>query len=327
MKRFISSLRRPLSSSHRGICTVAEMSNLRPDRGIKGLLSPKGLDIAWYQYQQYVIDSLNKSIQGHAAFEKMASPFEILQASGHSGDFQEIYYWASQAYNNEFFFSALRDSIDNQATIEPPNITDPIAKDYYRHVDISTDVINFPYNLQKSEQPKPVSTFSFSSLDDDTLEYMINESFDSPIAFRELLINRADVMFGNGYVWLVYSHGGGLAVFNTYNGGSPYSFQTQNNNKSNPSTTTTTSTTTQSKRSRSSLYANANELRAQGMTYDPTAPMQVLPILNINAMQHIYLPDYGVYGKLKFLSNAFNCIDWTMVEKRMPQRNTRRTFL
>lgn len=47
---------------------------------------------------------------------------------------------------------------------------------------------------------------------------------------------------------------------------------------------------------------------------------KLLPLLAIDASMRNYLLDYGVFGKQSYLDNVWECIDWDIVGRRMPER-------
>lgn len=260
----------------RGIFTVPELPHLDKAKGIPGLLSKEGLDVAWFQYQNYLIKQLNEltkdvSTEGWTLYNVMLRSYT-------DPNLRPLSYYASQAYNNQFFFESLDSSADPSAKIGPPSNKD-------RHVDISTTLVNAPRD---------------SDPDHEVLLKAIGRSFNDTVTLKELLLNRADAMFGNGYVWLVSTRHKGsfnpnhtLYVLNTYNYDTPFSRETKVDSEAQES-------------------ADAFGLGGS------QAVTNMVPLLNINAWQHVYLTDYGVAGKRKFLENAFNCINWDIVANRLP---------
>lgn len=291
----------------RTIFTVAELPNLEVSKGVPGLLSPQGLDVAWTQYQTFLVDKLNNLVESSA---DNLTLYELARNTDHNPDLAEINFYASQAYNNEFFFSSLKPSANRDADVSPPSAAD-VAK-----VDISTELKYNPLpEDHQSEDPlsrqssSAANAISPESKQRAAFRAAINDSFDSDVAFRELLISRANATFGNGYVWLVQSvsqggqygrlgsssaTSGGLFLVNTYNAGTPFAKQPLETQE-----------------------LRANSEAAQGMVAERDRPPALRPLLNINAWQHAYLTDYGVAGKRKYLENLFDCIDWNVLAKRL----------
>lgn len=276
-------------SFSRSLVQVPLLSNVSKDQGIKGLYSPKGLDVAWFQYQSYLVDRLNQLIKDDPTLSSMQSAFQIAEATKSIPELAEINHYASQAYNNEFFFSALKDSVNPDATFGSGNP---------RKVDISTEIRNSPPMMEPSESNDYYSSSaSRSSSSRDALASSMKDSFDSAVSFRELLINRANAIFGNGHAWLVQSAEGSrrsdLFVVNTYNAGTPFP---KHDNE-----------------------AGAAKAGSSGMVMDVndfTRSPKLIPLLNVSVWQHSYLVDYGVAGKRQYLENLFDCIDWEVVVNR-----------
>lgn len=300
----------------RSIFTVSELPNLDISKGVPGLLSPKGLDVAWTQYQKHLIDKLNSLVETSA---ENLTLFELVRNTDHNPDLAEINYYASQAYNNEFFFSSLKPSTNRDADVSPPT-----AKES-RQVNISSSLIYNP--LPEDHRADSYSSNNNNSHTVSSPEQQqraafraaINDSFDSDIAFSELLVSRADAMFGNGYVWLVQAipygnanngglrsignsasnNGGGLFLVNTYNSATPFAKQPLEPSSED-----------------SHQNMRVNSLSAQGKVADLGKPPTLRPLLNVHGWQHVYLTDYGISGKRKYLENLFNCIDWSILAKR-----------
>jgi Fe-Mn family superoxide dismutase len=292
----------------RTIFTVAELPNLEVSKGVPGLLSPAGLDVAWTQYQGFLVDKLNNLVESSA---DNLTLYELARNTDHNPDLAEINFYASQAYNNEFFFSSLKPSANRDADVSPPTAADAAR------VDISTELKHNPLPEDHQSEDDPLGKQAVSAANAISPESKqraafraaVNDSFDSDVAFRELLLSRANATFGNGYVWLVQSvsqggqYGrlgggstttGGLFLVNTYNAGTPFAKQPLETQE-----------------------LRANSEAAQGMVAERDRPPALRPLLNINAWQHAYLTDYGVAGKSKYLENLFDCIDWNVLAKRL----------
>lgn len=274
-------------TAQRALHTVAEMHHLNREMGIPGLLSPKGLDIAWFQYQQHLVDQLNQLTQ-NTGLEDLTA-FQIIQELPNNREVdlsqpgpRMLYQIAAQVYNNEFFFQSLKESTKASSA----KVAEPTAEEL-RFVDISKTVQNTTPDLTgvassaavDAAQAAGSTSFSVES-PATTFENYIRSSFDSFLSFRELFINKADAMFGAGNVWLVQDPVERmLFVVNTYNSGTPFD----------------------------------KKLR-------PPSEMEssLIPLLNMNTWEHVYLHDYGFSGKRRFIENAFDCINWSVVLERMP---------
>ncbi|EMR10949.1 hypothetical protein PNEG_01094 [Pneumocystis murina B123] len=85
--------------------------------GFPPLYSPKGLEIAYFQKQQYHIDELNKFIKG-TVYEDIGDVESIAHQSANRASHSYIYNHSSQAFNNHFFFLGLKGKIKEHT--EPP---------------------------------------------------------------------------------------------------------------------------------------------------------------------------------------------------------------
>lgn len=260
----------------RTLYTVPEMPNFDLQKGIPGLLSPEGLDVAWTQYQTFLTNKLNQLTKELPECQGL-SAYELMQASSDSPDLYEVHFYASQAFNNEFFFASLTDSKNSMAQVCPPTEFEQ------RQVDINDEVLNKIPIVASSK----------------ALEWLggqVKDNFTSELSFRELFMNRASTMFGNGHTWLVATPLKALYCLNTYNHGNPIEAidkQTASANRVNTRSAQTFAT------------------RKKDNEVD-----ELVPLLNVSAWQHVYLTDYGVQGKSRFIENVYDCIDWKVVAKR-----------
>lgn len=253
----------------RSIHTVAELPFDKPV-GIPGLFSPKGLDIAWFQYQKMLIDKINTLVEKsqvtqYEEAQTLRFLMEETQKSSSPSD-RKLSSLASQAYANEFFFRSLG----------PENRNKNAKIGYNPANDRIVDLSSTTTLPEEDSLDQPLKS----------LYRGINACFDSPDQLKELLVSRANAMFGNGYVWLISSEEN-LSVVNTYNWATPHASR------------------------------DTNETDGASTTFNLTHRIQSFqPLLAINAWQHAYLHDYGLKGKRDYLNNVFDTINWDLVAKR-----------
>lgn len=266
---------------------VADLG-LTKGAGLPGLFSPKGLDIAWFEYQHYLITEINKQVEATPELATFSTISALAEACTQSPDVElrRIAALASQAYTNEFFFRSLKkDGSVNPEAIAAVNEGKVYNKDASVTVDVSKQVLNMPKH--------PETTASESQYASGTQEpvypsynYLSDPRVFGDIAtFRELLITRGDAQFGNGAVWLVKTNSK-VALMNTYGWGTPLSHTNEGANEHESLTST-------------------------------SSQLTVSPVLGINLWEHVYLHDYGVAGKREFLTNVFDCIDWGVIDDRL----------
>jgi Fe-Mn family superoxide dismutase len=146
------------------------------------------------------------------------------------------------------------------------------------------------------------------------LTYAINEDFSSLDSLRAQFIATANAMFGPGFVWLVQENDGPLGrlrILPTYLAGSPlsgahYRRQSHDLNTHNAES-----------------YQQLNKVGAFGKTSanqpdaskkKPLGGVDISPLLCVDTWEHVWLLDYGIRGKEKFLEAWWDKIDWNAVE-------------
>lgn len=193
-------------SGLRRLHTLLDLA-LEREKGIPGLLSSKGLDIAWFQYQQYLLDRINEKTSQDESYSEKKTPFELLTAILQTGNAEDkpLAALASQAYANEVFFRSLR-----------PASVNPGAK--FRTSEPTADAVD---TSNKVLNPPPMGDASSYSTLHSGIGAKLDYSFEGISAFRELMINRGSSLFGNGYLWLLEVNADCFLV-NTYGWGNPY---------------------------------------------------------------------------------------------------------
>lgn len=145
------------------------------------------------------------------------------------------------------------------------------------------------------------------------LRHAINRNFSSFDTLRETFLATADAMFGPGFVWLVQTNDVSdrpLRILNTYIAGTPlsgahYRRQSQDLNAQNPDTY-------QQLNSAGSFGPAAKIVKKDRK---PLGGVDVVPLLCVNTWQHVYLHDYGVTGKMKYLEAWWDKINWNVVQE------------
>jgi superoxide dismutase, Fe-Mn family len=130
---------------------------------------------------------------------------------------------------------------------------------------------------------------------------------------RTLMLEAADAMFGNGFVWLMIDHSAERTprILNTYNAGSPWP-GAHTRQQSHDVATTSMSERLQR------MTVPQNYVGAWGDTSrfnarsQPNA-LQATPVLCVNVWQYMYVLDYGVLGKRQYLNAWWERIDWAQV--------------
>lgn len=231
------------------------------------LLSAQGFNVAWTQYQQHMVDGLNRNIQDGDDLAGL-TPKQIVLKTAREPRLAAIFNYASMAFNNHFFFDSL------------------------------------------ALLPQPLK--SFESFHKDLVK-----SFGSIDALRDTMLGNARAMFGPGFVWLVWTpvpstqgtqgtHDNpnyGFRLLNTYLAGTPFpeaDFRRQGQDMSTNSA--------------GSFGATSAVGRAEAKFPPGTGPVH--PVLCVNTWEHVYLTDYKVGEKQKYLEDWWEAIDWEAVHAR-----------
>ncbi|KAK2741247.1 hypothetical protein FQN57_005709 [Myotisia sp. PD_48] len=80
-------------------------NDLFKQNGIPGLLSPEGYELAWLQYQTYLVEKLNGLTQG--TVDENAPAGALMFKHARNASSAALFNYASMAHNNHFFFDYL----------------------------------------------------------------------------------------------------------------------------------------------------------------------------------------------------------------------------
>lgn len=159
------------------------------------------------------------------------------------------------------------------------------------------------------------------------LELQIKKDFSSLDTLRAEFLAIAEAMFGPGFVWLVQANDtspGRLRILPTYLAGSPLSgahYRRQSEDK------TTQNADSQQAVNNVGSFGSAALQKPQGPK-KPLGGVDIVPLLCINTWEHVWLQDYGVKGKRKYLEAWWNSIDWDLVRQNttITQDNSSKKF-
>ncbi|KAL6451701.1 TIP41 Type 2A phosphatase activator TIP41 [Candida maltosa Xu316] len=100
----------------RSIHTVPKLESHKTwtQEGIPGLLSSKGYNTAWTDYQNYLLTNLTLLTNGTSS--ELKSPYETLLHTAKQTTLQHVFHYASMAHNNHFFFEQLTNAEDAALT-------------------------------------------------------------------------------------------------------------------------------------------------------------------------------------------------------------------
>lgn len=181
------------------------------------------------------------------------------------------------AHNNEFFFKGLTNE---------PNKPDPTKPD-----------------PDESTRPQYMSPL---------LHKKLVKDFSSLPTLRETLLSTASSMFGPGFVWLVMkspeatqsfvTSGSNFGILTTYLAGSPYPGAHFRRQESDLNTV--------------GVIGSKSRGDKGVPGYGGFSQASLYPVLCVNTWEHVWLPDYGMFGKEDYLRRWWDHINWTVVENR-----------
>jgi Fe-Mn family superoxide dismutase len=158
------------------------------------------------------------------------------------------------------------------------------------------------------------------------LENQIRNDFSSLETLRETFLATAEAMFGPGFVWLVQTNDtqvGSLRILPTYLAGSPlsgahYRRQSHDLNTHNAD----------SYQALNTVGTFGSAAKQNTAAKKPLGGVDVVPLLCVNTWEHVWLQDYGVRGKRKYLEAWWDKIDWNWVLQNatIAPRQTQRKF-
>lgn len=294
----------------RTLFTVPQLSTISTSEtvGLPGLYSAEGLKATWTDYQKHLVQQLNESLpQQDKDMDNLEDIILQHKALGNVIS-KDIAFYACQTWNNEFFMRGLLARSRNH---ENANISKAPREELYRDVDIST--------TSGPEVYPPKYELSENSTNYDTFSTAVAKSFGSFTALKELLLAQSESILGDGYTWLVFASFGegqkALKVMNTYSWGVPPIFSVKQLQEFEQSSRPAQLLT-------EGQQSHPNNLQLEQSTLLNVAE-KVTPLLNLNVWQHAYVPDYGVFGKRRYLENLWDTINWEVVCNRFAEANTR----
>ncbi|KAK5952573.1 hypothetical protein OHC33_006165 [Knufia fluminis] len=154
----------------------------------------------------------------------------------------------------------------------------------------------------------------------------IEESFHSMDSLRNEMLESADAMFGNGFVWLMKESVGqagvgmhsNLRILCTYNAGSPYAeaWKMKQDKESSTGLNVQERNNIQMNRPQNTV-GSFGRYSQQGKDGSISSnSLQAIPLLCLNTWQHMWIPDYGILGKRSYLGAWWDRIDWDVVYQR-----------
>lgn len=129
----------------------------------------------------------------------------------------------------------------------------------------------------------------------------IKNTFQSFDNFKNEILLTADLLRGNGWVFLVEDENKELKIVSCNNDGTPYFYgRNQSYDLNNVFE-----------------FKDYKKLMKHKSDIIDGVKDYSLPLLCINVWEHAYIVDYGVSGKADYLEKVFNNIDWNVVNARV----------
>ncbi|CAI5758718.1 unnamed protein product [Candida verbasci] len=294
LSRRLSTFSLPVNKSLEGIKATGE--------NFQGLFSNKTINQLWFERGENLSSNLNNLLSQTSILknDKEYSLQTIISLSMNTPELYQLHKYASNLFNLNFFIESLKQNDANK--IEKKNV-DALL-----------------------ETPK--NSFGNIPTDHDFLDW-INYSFGSIEEFRNLLINSGRAINGDGIVWVVAESSmsenyldknlpqkvprfTNLAIVNTYNGGVL-------NDAERSGQISRMKKLLKEETEEDELELGSVEEAEYNVAYHNKS---LIPILSIDVSPRNYLLDYGVFGKQKYLENVWECIDWDVVLRRLPERTT-----
>ncbi|KAB8337107.1 hypothetical protein FH972_021411 [Carpinus fangiana] len=267
--------------------------------GVPGLYSPEGVDMAWTQYQQMMIDRLNHILAGDA--RENWDVKTLLLNTARNPATANTFNYASMAHNNHFFFRCLS-AASGQPSAMPEHLERDLAASF-------SSIATLRDTLLTTAQAMFGPGFVW-------LVQMDAPPPSNPAGMR----NAPQRVF---------------KILSTYLAGSPYP---QAHTRQQPRDMNTNNLTSADDYMRQTQYQNSagafgnHAAPASGMsslggggTEDVRrfAGANCVPVLCVNTWEHAYLLDWGLKGKREFLEAWWDRIDWETVASHLVIKENR----
>lgn len=248
--------------------------------GVPGLFDPEGYRLAWTDYQAMLVQRLNEMLAGEP--EEYTETKSIVLKFARDPMNASLFNHASMAHNNHFFMDALSTS---------------------------------PQTLDQCPALKEGLENTFGTIDN----------------LRTTMLDTASAMFGPGFVWLVWvrppadaaaTGAGGYRILTTYIAGTPYpeaGYRQQGLDMASNTAATFGAYAAQQQRPANTVGSfGPHSLPGKEAAKYPPGGTEVTPVLCVNTWEHVYLYNFGLTGKRKYLSDWWDCVDWHHVETNAP---------
>jgi Fe-Mn family superoxide dismutase len=160
------------------------------------------------------------------------------------------------------------------------------------------------------------------------LKESLEQTFGSIETLRITMLDTAAAMFGPGFVWLVWARDtatgtfrkGDWRILTTYLAGTPYpeaGYRQQGIDMNNNNALSWGAYHDSQPVNHAGSFG-AYSKRGEEEAKIPPGGTKVMPVLCVNTWEHVYVFDYGLPGKRKYLSDWWDAVDWDTVNHRAP---------
>ena len=168
------------------------------------------------------------------------------------------------------------------------------------------------------------------------LKESLEQAFGSIGTLRTTMLDTAASMFGPGFVWLVWARNppgsaastfgpggkGSFKILSTYIAGTPYpeaGYRQQGIDMATNNADSYAAYQAQQQPTNTAGFMGRHSAAGKKEARMPPGGTQVVPLMCVNTWEHVYIYDYGLSGKRKYLVDWWNAINWHQVEIHLPQ--------
>ncbi|MCJ1243851.1 hypothetical protein MMC30_001048 [Trapelia coarctata] len=267
--------------------------------GVPGLLSAGAFDMAWTQYQEYLITKLNEMTARTP--DEPSQVKNLLLKHARDPSKAALFNHASMAHNNHFFFSSLANS---------PSSSEP-----------STTLLT-NINNSFSSLPSLRSTFlaTASALFGPGFVWLVRLPSSTPSSASSSLRILTTYLAGSPYPGAHFRQQPvDMATFptNIIPGSTPSSYAQQHPGGVNDAVRNLGDAA--GGYGPAVGYAGSMGAYARGPKQLTPGGQNVEVLLGVNTWEHVWLRDYGVGGKREYLERWWDVVDWSVVEGRLDE--------
>ncbi|PPJ54866.1 hypothetical protein CBER1_06061 [Cercospora berteroae] len=258
------------------------------EKGVPGLFSKDGYNLAWKQYQSLLVQKLNELTAGEPIADKDPKDLALIFARDPLN--ASLFNHASMAFNNHYFFNSL--STAPLPLYKAPQLSESLVKTF-----------------------GSIETLRETMLE--TATSMFGPGFVWLVWARN--IDNSSASRGSSLA----SRSGSWRILTTYNAGTPFpeaGYRQQGLDMANNTQNSYQAWVQQQAMIPGNTAGafGAYSHSGQAAAKLPPGGTNVMPVLCVNTWEHVWLYDFGVAGKRQYLNDWWNAVDWGIVQERAP---------